>query len=431
MKKQTNPKGKVNKNKRRNKRHPVRTVFIGILLIIIAFVAYFMIKVQSNGGGVSGILTTVIGSNKDEIANLEDLYVLCMGKSQNLTDTIIIVKYSPKTQQASMLSVPRDSFVGNDVNSATPFDKINARYSISPQKTIDAVNKLTGLNLKYYITIDTVALRELVDVIGGVYFDVPIKMDYDDITQDLAIHLEPGYQLLNGIQAEGVVRFRHNNNGTSYSEEYGDNDLGRMRTQREFIKTVLSQTMKASNITKINEFVDIAKERLETNLSWDVIKKYIPALVNFNIENLRSDTLPGAAGYYNGVSIFIVNTTKAKEKVNELFLMTPEESEGNTVSNEVVVPEVTKPKSQIKIEILNGTGSSSKLTTAVTQLQNVGYKITSKGTTNVTKTTLIIDRNNNSEEDRNAIKSLLCTGTVQTGLSSENVDFTIILGQDY
>ncbi len=435
MKKKTNSKEK-NENKkknRKNKRHPVRTVFLGILLIIIAFAVYFMIKVQSNGGGVSGILTTIVGSNKDEIANLEDLYVLCMGKSQNLTDTIIVVKYSPKTQQASMLSVPRDSFVGTDVNSATPFDKINARYSISPQKTIDAVNKLTGLNLKYYITIDTVALRELVDVIGGVYFDVPIKMDYDDGAQDLYIHLEPGYQLLNGEQAEGVVRFRHNNNGTSYSDDYGNNDLGRMKTQREFIKTVISQTMKASNITKINEFVDIAKERLETNLSWDVIKKYIPALVNFNIENLRSDALPGAPAYYNGVSIFLVNTTKAKETVNELFLMTPEEleGEGNTVSNEIVTPEVTKPKSQIKIEILNGTGSSGKLTTAVTQLQNLGYKITSKGTTNVTKTTLIIDRNNNSTEDRNAIKSLLCTGTIQTGLSSENVDFTIILGQDY
>lgn len=431
MKKKTNSK---EKKKRRNKRHPVRTVFLGILLIIIAFVAYFMIKVQTNGGGVSGILTTIVGSNKNEIENLEDLYVLCLGKSQNLTDTIMVIKYSPKTQQASMLSVPRDSFVGTDVNSATAFDKINARYSISPQKTIDAVNKLTGLNLKYYITIDTMALRELVDAIGGVYFDVPIKMDYDDGAQDLYIHLEPGYQLLNGEQAEGVVRFRHNNNGTSYSDDYGNNDLGRMKTQREFIKTVISQTMKASNITKINEIINIAKERLETNLSWDLIKKYIPALVNFNIENLRSDALPGAPAYYNGVSIFLVNTTKAKQTVNELFLMVPEENgenEGNTVIGEVVTPEVTKPKSQIKIEIINGTGSSSKLTTAVTQLQNLGYKITSKGTTNVTKTTLIIDRNNNSSEDENAIKSLLCVGTIQKGLSSENVDFTIILGQDY
>ncbi len=425
---------KKSKKGKKAKKHTARKVFLGILIIIIAFVAYFMIRVQMNGGGVSGILSTIVGTSKSEIENLEDLYVLCMGQSLNLTDTIIVVKYSPKTQQASMLSIPRDSFVGNNLNSATAFDKINARYSISAQSTIDAVNKLTGLNLKYYITIDTAALRELVDTIGGVYFDVPIKMDYDDPYQDLFIHLEPGYQLLNGAQAEGVVRFRHNNNGTSYSDDYGDNDLGRMKTQREFIKTVISQTMKASNITKINELMNIAKERLETNLSWDVIKKYIPALVEFNIDNLRSDALPGDAGYYNQVALFIVDKTKTKEVVNDLFLKASEENnEQGTGGNEVQVgtTEVTKKPSQITIEILNGSGSTTKLNTAVTQLQNQGYKIASKGSTNVVESTVIIDRKNNSNDARNAVKSLLCTGTVKTGEDNKNVDFTIILGQDY
>ena len=172
----------------------------------------------------------------------------------------MVVKYSPKNQKATLLSVPRDSFVGKNKNTATAFDKINAKYQISPQSTINAVNDLTGLNLKYYVTVDTKALRDLVDAIGGVYFDVPINMDYDDVTQDLAIHLKKGYQLLNGEQAEGVVRFRHNNNGTSYSTDYGDNDLGRMKTQRNFISAVINQTMKPSNITKINALTKIATE---------------------------------------------------------------------------------------------------------------------------------------------------------------------------
>ena len=427
------PKSKKGKSNKKAKKHTVRTIFLGILVIIIAFVAYFMIKVNINGGGVAGILTTIVGTSKDEIASLDDLYVLCMGQSMNLTDTIIVVKYSPKTQQASMLSIPRDTFVGSNINTATAFDKINARYSISAQKTIDAVNSLTGLNLKYYITVDTAALRELVDAIGGVYFDVPISMNYDDPYQKLFIHLEPGYQLLNGAQAEGVVRFRHNNNGTSYSDDYGDNDLGRMKTQREFIKAVLSQTMKASNITKINDLINIAKERLETNLSWDVIKKYIPAMVQFNMEDLQSDYLPGEPGYYNGLSFFIVDKSKTKETIDNLFLKTIKETEnedGNTVDVGEIT-EVTKLPSQITIEILNGTGSTSKLTTATTQLQNRGYKVASKGTTNVVKSTIIIDRKNNSNEARNALKSLLCTGTVQKGDDNKNVDFTIILGQDY
>ena len=62
------------------------------------------------------------------------------------------------------------------------------------------------------------------------YFDVPIDMDYTDENQDLYIDLKQGYQLLDGNKAEQVVRFRHNQDGSSYPAEYGDNDIGRMKT---------------------------------------------------------------------------------------------------------------------------------------------------------------------------------------------------------
>ena len=403
-------------------------------MVIIVFFIYFAIRVVQNGGGVQGIVTTIVGSSKTEVENLDDIYVLCLGKSLNMTDTIMAVKYNPKLQKASMLSIPRDTFVGTNKDTATTWDKINSKYQLNPQSTLDAVNKLTGLNIKYYITVDTKALRDLVDAIGGVYFDVPIDMDYDDNTQDLYIHLKAGYQLLNGQQAEWVVRFRHNNNGTSYSTEYGDNDLGRMKTQREFIKAVLSQTMKPSNLTKINDLIKIATEEVETNLSWDLIKKYIPALLNFNTDNLITAQLPGTAQYCNQLSFFLADKTKSKEVVNELFLKQPEESDengnvvGNTTAYEVTT---TKPNSQITIEVLNGTGTTSKFTSAVTQLQNQGYKISKKGQTNATRTTLIIDRKENTSDVRNAIKSLLGTGKIDTGEDTNGVDFTIIIGQDY
>ena len=432
----------IKKKKGKKKHKVVKKIFLVILLIIIAFAAYFTIRVVQNGGGMTGVVTTIVGSSKDEIASLEDIYVLCLGKSLNLTDTIMVVKYSPQTQQASMLSIPRDSFVGDNRETASAWDKINSKYQISPQSTLDAVNKLTGLNVKYYLTVDTKALRDLVDAIGGVYFDVPIKMDYDDVTQDLFIHLEPGYQLLNGQQAEWVVRFRHNNNGTSYSTEYGDNDLGRMKTQREFIKVVLNQTMKPSNITKINQLIDIAKTEVETNLSWDVIKNYIPALLEFNADNLRSGRLPGSAQYCNSLSFMIIDYAKAKTVVEDLFLKNPEEEnleDPNSIGNTTAVnetegidkEETDKPNSQITIEVLNGSGVNSKLSSAVTQLQNQGYKVTKKGTTNVTKKTVIIDRKSNSSKTQSAIKSLLSVGKIETGEDTNGVDFTIIIGQDY
>ena len=340
-----------------------------------------------------------------------------------------------------MLSIPRDSFVGDSKDNASAWDKINSRYQIAPKETLDAVNKLTGLNVKYYITVDTKALRDLVDAIGGVYFDVPIKMDYDDSSQDLYIHLEPGYQLLNGQQAEWVVRFRHNNNGTSYSTEYGDNDLGRMKTQREFIKVVLNQLMKPSNLTKINQLLTIAKEEVETNLSWDIIKKYIPALFEFNSDNLRTEQLPGTPKYLNELSFFLADEAKSKEVVNELFLKDPEENIENGIGNETdietVVNESIKPKanSEIKIEILNGTGITSKtgkFSSAINQLQSQGYNVLKKGqASNVARTTVIINRKGLAKENENAIKSLLGTGKIENGEDTNGVDFTIIIGQDY
>ena len=426
-----------NRNKRNNGSKKIgKKILLTIILIIIILLAYFGIQVVRNGGGMTGIVTTVVGSNSEKVKNLEDLYVLCMGKSQNMTDTIMVVKYSPKTQSAAMLSVPRDSFVGTNKDKATAFDKINAKYQLNPQSTIDAVNKLTGLNLKYYITIDTKALRDLVDAIGGVYFDVPIDMDYDDSSQDLEIHLEKGYQLLNGMQAEGVVRFRHNNNGTSYSYEYGDNDLGRMKTQRAFIQAVISQTMKASNITKINEILKIANEEVETNMSWNDVKDYIAALMKFDTSNLKTDALPGTAQYCNNLSFFIVNATQSREKIQELFFAEQNnedlDEDKNEISNEDAIEEKKTPKnSEIKLQVINGTGNTAKFNNAITQLKNQGYKITKKGTTNLTPKTLIINRNNVSSSVTSTIKALLCTGIEKMGEDNAEVDYTIIIGCDY
>ena len=68
---------------------------------------------------------------------------------------------------------------------------------------------------------------------------------------------------------------------------------------------------------------------------------------------------------------------------------------------------------------------------AAEQLKNQGYKITKRGSTNITTTTTIINRTNNTKSDENAIISLLGTGSSTIGENNSNVDFTIILGRDY
>ena len=200
--------------------------FILVLLLIIVlllgiFVGYlgFTYNWDFNKmvrGGAKRIALIATGQTQQDLDNLPPIYALVLGVSTDegltLTDTIIVAAYYPRTQQASMLSIPRDSFVGKSEATATSYDKINAVYTA---KGIDgvlaAVNKITGLNISNYIIVKNQGLIEIVDTIGGVYFDVPIDMNYDDGGQNLHIHLKKGYQLLNGEQAEGLVRYRHDN----------------------------------------------------------------------------------------------------------------------------------------------------------------------------------------------------------------------------
>ena len=446
--KKTKKKSKRDKkeDKKKNKKHTLRKVLLTLLLIIIVIGIIFFIHVQKNGGGLKGIVTTVIGSSAEKEKELQDIYLLVMGKSENMTDTIMVVKYSAKNQSASMLSIPRDTFTGDDEKRARASDKINSKYiNGGPQDTLKEVNELTGLNIRYYLIVDTKALRDLVDAIGGVEFDVPIDMDYDDVTQALHIHVKKGLQLLNGEQAEGVVRFRHNNNYTSYPVSYGDNDLGRMRTQREFLKILLKQLMKPANITKINNLLKIAQEEVETNIDWNTAKGYVPSLFGFNTNNLVTNALPGEAKYANGVAVFIANPIKTKELINTMFLQIVNNTEQNeettdtdtnttknSTKNEITTSSTTlKPKSSISLQLINGTGSKKRFEAAKTQLKAQGYKIQGEAQTTPIDKTIIINRKDLNTEDVEAVKSLLGTGKIAVGKTSEKNSITILIGKDY
>ena len=321
---ETNENVNSNINKKAKKSHKI-IILVFIVLILVTVIgsgAFFGYRVYLNGGGefnFKGVLATIVGHDEQTLKKLPKVYCLVTGQSQNLTDTIMVCSYDPKKQEASILSIPRDTFVGRSKNTADSYDKINALYQISPQKTLDAVNQITGLDIKYYLNIDTKALRQVVDSIGGVDFDVPIDMDYDDCTQDLSIHLKAGFQHLNGEKAEQVVRFRHNNDGTSYPMEYGDNDLGRMKTQRAFIEAVVKKMATPATLTKLPELIKVAEANVTTNIDVSIAKDYAPYAVDFKTENLKTATLPGTPQMYNSIWFFSQDKEETKTIVDELF----------------------------------------------------------------------------------------------------------------
>src|SRR5699024_189285 len=119
------------------------------------FGIWFAYRTHKNGGGLSGMLATVVGHDENTKKNLPELKVLLLGVSTDLgdnapTDTIMVASYNPNTQKANLVSIPRDTYIGTNKNKATPSDKINSLYSISVDKTLEAVNRLTNLDIQYY-----------------------------------------------------------------------------------------------------------------------------------------------------------------------------------------------------------------------------------------------------------------------------------------
>ena len=434
--KKTNKKdisGQKARNKKK-KRKTLRIVLLVILLIILIAGGVFAYRVYKNGWGLSGMLATVIGHNENTKKELQELKVLVLGISTDqegveLTDTIMVASYNPNTQKASLLSIPRDTYVGTNPAKATAYQKINSLYGRKhrPDETLEAVNDITNLGIQYYVVVRTEALIELVDAIGGVTFYVPMDMNYDDTNQDLHIHLKEGEQLLDGEKAEQLVRFRHNNNGTSYPVEYGDNDLGRMRTQREFIMATIKQTAKPENIFKIGQILEVAEKNIETNIDFNVAKDYIPYVVEFDTANMITNTLPGESTNKNssGTWIFVHDEDETEELIQEMFydrdLEQTTEDEEETVS-----------KADITLEVLNGSGDSSNLDKVVEELEGAGYEVDRKGTTNSTAKTTIINKKDVADTILTNIKQTIGAGTISDSASSSSkVDVTIVIGKDY
>ena len=155
---------KNNRKSRRKRRNFGRKIFFLFLVICIFAGVIFAKKVNDLGGNWLAVL---MGHNKETLKNLDTIQVLLMGESTGMSDTIIVASYNPKTQAVSMLSIPRDTYVTNGNYKYSVYNKINSVYESgkSPEKTVKAVNEITGLNIQYYMLIDTKGLRKLVDTI--------------------------------------------------------------------------------------------------------------------------------------------------------------------------------------------------------------------------------------------------------------------------
>ena len=219
--------------------------------------------------GADAVKPLAFGQRKSE----DYFTILIFGTDEvsGLTDTIMVASYNVTDQKAAVLSIPRDTLINNPYLYSA--DKsINAAYKqngsgergASALKT--EVSRLVGFVPDFYVTIDWELVGKMVDAIGGVYFEIPWRMGYDDPTQDLHIHFEEGYQYLDGKAAMDLVRWRKNNN-TGFTTPGGGSDLSRLNVQHDFLKAVLKQALMPQNIIHIPELVMLFNENVDSDLT--------------------------------------------------------------------------------------------------------------------------------------------------------------------
>lgn len=228
------------------------------------------------------------------------------------SDTNILLSIDAQNGVINAVSIPRDTLLNVSWN----VKKFNASYNVGGiDRMKTELSRLLGIPVDFYISIDLDGFVELVDEIGGVYFDVPVNMNYDDPTQDLHIHIDKGYQWLSGEDAVKVVRWRQNNDGTGYP----DGDIGRIATQQAFLTTVAQQMLDSLSISTMKAYVDIFFEYVDTDLSVGNLAWIGEVAMKAGMENIHFYTLPGEGDYVYGGSYYILNPEETLALVNASF----------------------------------------------------------------------------------------------------------------
>ncbi len=238
----------------------------------------------------------------------ENINVLLLGVDVEglRTDAMMIASFNTKTKDVNLLSIPRDTrmYIGSK------YQKINAAHAIGSivsyenmagaEGSMEAVMRLTGIPINYYIEFSFYAIQSMFDAIGPVHFEIPdlyddgVGMVYDDPVQDLHINLPPGEYDLTGEQVVQLLRYRKGNKKEGGTRDgYPDGDKGRIEMQQKFIKAVVDQKLNAGLVLRIPAIFKSLSENIKTNLTISDVLKYSKYLNDFSSEHIHTFTLPG------------------------------------------------------------------------------------------------------------------------------------------
>ena len=266
------------------------------------------------------------------------------------SDTIIVLNIDPSTHSVNAISIPRDSKVYIAGNHGV--DKINSAHAYGgielAKKTVEDT---LGIRINRYICVHDDGVQEVIDALGGVPIYVEKSMNYDDFSGKLHIHLDKGNHVLNGQEAVGYLRFRHDGLG----------DIGRTQRQQWFLRGFLSRIQNPQVISKIPELVNIAKNYVKTDMSVYELSQLAAVARGFDEGNIQIAMLLGAPSSRGGISYWILDPDKVQDVVNRL------------IYREDALPEKS---AHVTGGIIYTQSQLQKANELRTQLNNLGYSVT-------------------------------------------------------
>lgn len=286
--------------KPKKKGHGFRNFVIVLLVLALAALAVAVFVLPDQPVAESGL-----GSRRDGVST-----ILLAGTDQDglRTDTLMLLTVDRSAGSLSLVSIPRDTLV----NGGYTVPKINTVYAANNggaegiEMLMTRVAECIGFRPDGYMLIRLEAFVELVDQLGGVRFNVPVDMYYNDPSQDLYIDLAAGVQTLNGEQAMGVVRFRSG---------YADADLGRIAVQRDLLAALVNQMISPEGIAKSPQLLGALLEHTDSDLTVANYLWLAEAALVCDLHQVQTATLPGYTRDLGG-SYYVLDPELVAQTVN-------------------------------------------------------------------------------------------------------------------
>ena len=247
-------------------------------------------------------------------------------------DSLMLVTFNPSTMTATMLSIPRDSYVPIACFNGKYENKITHSAARGTSCVIDTIEDFLDVEIDYYMKINFTGLVDLVDALKGIEVDVPYSFCEQNSKREFGnnmIYVKAGYQTLNGEQALAFSRNRKKNSeycSKEWTQGYRD-DFVRANNQQTVVQAVLNKMKSFDNISSLKNVLKVISNNLDTNMTEDTIfsfyniaKDMILSTSNDAVLNIQKLYIDGTGQYIydEATKLQLWNYIPNKQSVEEV-----------------------------------------------------------------------------------------------------------------